>query len=312
MAHSRHQNQWRLMRPNQVDNTNTHTNNNAKYIWLTLWMGHTNNPKVLWHSGSGDGMEKKKMDYQGAKWPSTEACPLLFSQTCTINTVTDFMLTSEAIPADTSSCRYLPKWTNIHLFPFGSLDFDTVNLMRTDRDEKFWHKLPLALSTIKKTSPGCYRGSKTLILHIHLAWMTAHPLRRVVDHTEPLNVWPTLRILLKDNGWKTSNTSLSPCYWLLSAPKMFCSLSNLHKKNLFSISLFFFTLKNSEWTCRDGSATKSTGCFFQRSWVWFLALPWRLTTLWTSGCRGSGGGFCGHRMYMAHRQTYIQAKHLYM
>lgn len=199
---SRHQYQWRLKTSEPMEAQNirtnggswgliklmipTHTDNNAKYIWLTLWMGHTNNPEVPWHSGSGDGMEKKKMDYQGTKWPSTEAYPLLFSQTWTINTVTDLLLTSEDFPADTSSCRYLPKWTNIHLFPFWSLDFDTVNLMRTDRDEKCWHALPLALSTIKKTIPGYCRGSKTLIVHIHLAWMTAHPLRRTVDCTEPL------------------------------------------------------------------------------------------------------------------------------
>lgn len=226
--------------------------------------------------------------------------------TCTINTVTNLLLTSEDIPVDTSSCRYLPKWTNIHLFPFWSLDFDTVNLMRTDRDEKCWHALPLALSTIKKTTPGYCRGSKTLIVHSHLAWMTAPPLRRIVDGTEPLKCLAYSE--RSAQGQWTEHieyiflsmfqTCVSPVLWVISI-KRTCFLSHLFYFEEFRMDLQRWLSCEEHW-------------LFQRTWVWFLALPWRRTTLRNSGCRRLGGGLCGHHMYMAHRQMYIQAKHPYL
>lgn len=151
MVHSRHQNQWRLKSSEPMQTQDIRTNGGswslikliipthipiiAQHMFGWLLMGHTNNPEVPWHSGSGDGMEKKEMDIPRGKVTFNWSLCLLFSQTCTINTVPDFLLTWGYLSGH-KFFRYPPKWTNILPFPFWRLYFDTVTIMRTDRDEK--------------------------------------------------------------------------------------------------------------------------------------------------------------------------------
>lgn len=60
---------------------------------------------------------------------------------------------------------------------------------------------------------------------------------------------------------------------------------------------------------RDGWAVINHQLLFQRTWVWFWALTWRLTIVYNFSFGGSVTVFWS--LATRHTQTYIQAKHPY-